>query len=115
MEVVGGTETKTPARRAKVNGAEKPLGRKEGSDGQEAVPNLTELKKGMPKAIKLEKEMANMRADASAFYKKFAKNSGLNAAQLRNAAKAYANDEREGALRKAEQTSLIFEECGDQS
>jgi uncharacterized protein (UPF0335 family) len=113
MEVVGNTEPRKA--RSRVNGHEKPLGRKEGADGQEAVPNLTELKKGMPKAIKLEKEMADMRSDASEFYKKFAKNSGLNAAQLRNAAKAYANDEREAALRKAEQTSLIFEECGDQS
>lgn len=89
------------------------VGRKD-QEGQEGIPDLTALKKGMPKAIKVEKEMADMRHDASEFYKKFAKESNLNAATLRAAAKSYANEEREAAMRRAEQTTLIFEECGDQ-
>jgi len=97
------------------NGAAKDpvVGRKEGKDGQEATVNVTELKKGMPKAIKLEKDLADARSDASAFYKKFAKACGLNTAQLRAAAKAYADEETETARRKAEQMSLIFTECGE--
>lgn len=87
------------------------VGRKDG-DGQEAAVNVTALKKGMPKAIKLEKDLADARADASKFYKKFAKDCGLNTAQLKKAAKAYADEDMESARRKAEQLSLIFTECG---
>ena len=92
-------------------GEDKPTGRKDG-DGQEAVVNVNALKKGMPKAIKLEKELADARADASAFYKKFAKECGLNTAQLKKAAKAYAEEDTEAHRRKAEQMTLIFTECG---
>lgn len=101
-------------KRAGKNGAHRDpvVGRKEGTDGQEATVDVTALKKGMPKAIKLEKDLADARADASAFYKKFAKDCGLNTAQLRAAAKAYANEETEATRRKAEQMSLIFTECG---
>jgi cell division septum initiation protein DivIVA len=67
--------------------------------------------KGMPKAIKIERDLADMQSDASAFYKKFAESTNLNAAQLRSAAKAYANDKEEAAKRKAEQSALIFAEC----
>jgi len=100
--------------KGRKNGAAKDpvVGRKEGKDGQEATVNVTALKKGMPKAIKLEQELAAARSDASAFYKKFAKECGLNTAQLRAAAKAYADEETETARRKAEQMSLIFTECG---
>lgn len=90
---------------------DKPTGRKD-KDGQEEVVHVDALKKGMPKAIKLEKELAAARSDASEFYKKFAKDCGLNTAQLKAAAKAYANEETEAALRKAAQMSLIFGECG---
>jgi hypothetical protein len=86
-------------------------GRKD-NDGQEAVVDLTALKEGMPKAIKLEKSLAEQRSDASEFYKKFAKKCGLNTAQLKKAAKAYADEDAEAAQRKAEQMSLIFTECG---
>ena len=92
------------------SGEDKPTGRKDG-DGQEAVVNVTALKNGMPKAIKLEKELADARADASAFYKKFAKECGLNTAQLKKAAKAYADEDAEAQRRKAEQMTLIFTEC----
>jgi hypothetical protein len=81
------------------------VGRKDGRDGQEAVVDVGALKKGMPKAIKLEKALADARTDASNFYKKFAKECGLNTAQLRNAAKAYANEDFEASSRKAEQSS----------
>ena len=101
-----------PEKKSKKKDSDPTVGRKEGADGQEAVVNVTELKKGMPKAIKLEKDLADARTDASKFYKKFAKECGLNTAQLRAAAKAYANEETEGERRKAEQMSLIFEECG---
>ncbi len=120
MEVIrgsvisNGNGAEPPKGRRGKNGTDKGdvvTGRKDG-DGQEAVIDKDALVKGMPKAIKLEKEMADMKEDASNFYKKFAKESGLNAAQLRAAAKAYANEEVEAARRKAEQTSLIFEECG---
>lgn len=100
-----------------VNGSDKPsadkdgTGRKDG-DGQEAVVNVGALKKGMTKAIKLEKELADARNDASAFYKKFAKECGLNTAQLKKAAKAYADEDTEAQRRKAEQMTLIFGECG---
>lgn len=114
----GADKPKRRARKSKTNGAhagngssDPVVGRKDG-DGQEAVVDVGELKKGMPKAIKLEQELAAARTDASEFYKKFAKASGLNAAQLRAAAKAYANEEIEGARRKAEQMTLIFGECG---
>jgi ATP-dependent protease HslVU (ClpYQ) peptidase subunit len=77
------------------------------------VIDVNALKKGMPKAIKLEKDLADARSDASAFYKKFAKECGLNTAQLKKAAKAYADEDIEEAQRrKAEQMSLIFENCG---
>lgn len=89
----------------------KSTGRKDG-DGQEAVVDLGALKKGMPKAIKLEKDLADARGDASKFYKKFAKECGLNTAQLKKAAKAYADEDAEAARRKADQLSLIFTECG---
>lgn len=86
-------------------------GRKDG-DGQEAIVDVNALKKGMQKAIKLEKDLALARSDASAFYKKFAKDCGLNTAQLKKAAKAYADEDIEAQRRKAEQMSLIFENCG---
>ena len=91
--------------------AEPTVGRKDG-EGQEAVIDVGALKKVMPKAIKLEKELADARHDASEAYKRWAKETGLNTAQLKAAAKAYANEETEAARRKAEQMSLIFEECG---
>jgi hypothetical protein len=99
-------QARSERRRSRVE-----TGRKD-NDGQEAVVDLTALKKGMPKAIKLEKELADARSDASAFYKKFAKECGLNTAQLKKAAKAYADEDTEAQLRKAEQMSLIFTECG---
>jgi hypothetical protein len=111
----GLAEADTGTRRG--NGAGKPkdkdnpTGRKDG-DGQEAVVDVGALKKGMPKAIKLEKELADARSDASAFYKKFAKECGLNTAQLKKAAKAYADEDTEAERRKADQLSLIFVECG---
>lgn len=101
-----------PERKGNGKDGEAVVGRKNGKDGQEATIDVTELKKGMPKAIKLEKELADASSDASKFYKKWAKDCGLNTSQLRAAAKAYANEEIEGARRKAEQMSLIFEECG---
>jgi hypothetical protein len=108
-----------PAAGEKPRGAAKPNGKhreaetgRKDNDGQEAVVDLGALKKGMPKAIKLEKELADARSDASAFYKKFAKECGLNTAQLKKAAKAYADEDTEAQLRKAEQMSLIFTECG---
>lgn len=107
-----GTHTDPEEKKSrKRSGADKPTGRKDG-DGQEAVVDVTALKKGMPKAIKLEKDLADARADASAFYKKFAKECGLNTAQLKKAAKAYADEDTEAQRRKAEQMSLIFENCG---
>lgn len=90
---------------------DRPAGRKDG-DGQEAVVDVSALKKGMQKAIKLEKDLALARTDASAFYKKFAKDCGLNTAQLKKAAKAYADEDIEAQRRKAEQMSLIFDNCG---
>lgn len=108
-----GKDAKPKGKRGKNGaGAEPVVGRKEGQDGQEATIDLGALKKGMPKAIKLEKELADQKTDASNFYKKFAKECGLNTAQLRTAARAYANEETEAANRKAEQMSLIFAECG---
>lgn len=86
-------------------------GRKD-QTGQEGVIDKTALVKGMPKAIKIEKELADMKSDASEFYKRFAEQTNLNAATLRSAAKAYAGDKEEEAKRKASQSSLIFEECG---
>jgi hypothetical protein len=130
MEVIPGSVVRTatgrsrPRRRQacegrKARGAAKPNGKhretetgRKDNDGQEAVVDLGALKKGMPKAIKLEKELADARSDASAFYKKFAKECGLNTAQLKKAAKAYADEDTEAQLRKAEQMSLIFTECG---
>jgi hypothetical protein len=105
-----------PAKGEKRRGAAKPdketvVGRQD-KDGQEAAIDLTALKKGMPKAIKLEKDLADARSDASAFYKKFAKECGLNTAQLKKAAKSYADEDAEAQRRKAEQMSLIFENCG---
>src|SRR6266850_1045954 len=99
-------------RHSKANGEERDsvTGRQD-KDGQEAVVDLGALKKGMPKAIKLEKDLADARSDASTFYKKFAKECGLNTAQLKAAARAYANEEVESARRKADQLSLIFVEC----
>lgn len=106
---------KPEPRKGRKNGVDKGddklVGRQDGHDGQEAVVDLGALKKGMPKAIKLEKDLADQRTDASNFYKKFAKECGLNTAQLRAAAKAYANEEAEAVSRKAEQMSLIFAEC----
>lgn len=87
------------------------VGRQDG-DGQEAIVNVTALKKGMPKAIKLEKDLADAKSDASKFYKNFAKECGLNTAQLKKAAKAYADEAIEDQRRKAEQLTLIFTECG---
>lgn len=81
-------------------------------DGQEAVIDVGALKKFMPKAIKWEKEDMDRAADKSEFYKKGGEDTGLNIPQLKSAAKAYANEEVEAAKRKAEQTTLIFEECG---
>ena len=115
MEQIGQETTKANgSKRPRVNGAEKEevVGRKN-KDGQEATVDVTALKKGMPKAIKLEKELADQRADASKFYKKFAKEAGLNTAQLRAAAKAYADQDTEALKRKAEQMTMIFEECGE--
>lgn len=110
-----GAEThKGNGKRGKANGADQDdtvTGRKD-KDGQEATTDLGALKKGMPKAIKLEKELADARSDASKFYKKFAKECGLNTAQLKKAAKAYADEDTEAQARKAEQMSLIFTECG---
>lgn len=121
---VGGGE---PAKGEKRRGANKPNGKhhakangegresvtgRQDKDGQEAVLDVTALKKGMPKAIKLEKDLADAKSDASAFYKKFAKECGLNTAQLKKAAKAYADEDIEAQKRKAEQMSLIFENCG---
>lgn len=104
-----------PAAGERPRGAAKPdeteTGRKD-NDGQEAAIDLGALKKGMPKAIKLEKDLADARGDASKFYKKFAKECGLNTAQLKKAAKAYADEDAEAARRKAEQLSIIFTECG---
>lgn len=106
-----------PAAGEKPRGAAKPekdetvTGRQD-KDGQEAAIDVTALKKGMPKAIKLEKELADARSDASKFYKKFAKECGLNTAQLKKAAKAYADEDIEAQRRKAEQMNLIFSECG---
>ena len=98
-------------RRRKANGEDKKVGRQD-NDGQEAVVDIGALKKDMPKAIKLEKDLAAAKSDASEFYKKFAKKAGLNAAQLRKAAKAYAAEDVEAAKRSAEQMALIFDECG---
>lgn len=89
----------------------KTTGRKD-KDGQEAVIDVAALKKCMPKAIKLEKDLADARADASEAYKRWAKATGLNTAQIKAAAKAYANEETEATRRKAEQMTLIFENCG---
>lgn len=114
-----GTKKESRKRRGKANGKN---GHDRGTDagvagrkdqnGQEGVIDKTALVKGMPKAIKIERDLADAKADASAFYKKFAESTNLNAAQLRSAAKAYANDKEEEAKRKASQSSLIFEECG---
>lgn len=109
-----GADTHKPNGKGRKNGADKDdsvTGRQD-KDGQEAAIDLTALKKGMPKAIKLEKELADARSDASKFYKKFAKECGLNTAQLKKAAKAYADEDTEAQRRKAEQMSLIFESCG---
>lgn len=114
METVATETTKPQRRRGGANGhdsADAVTCRKD-KDVQEAVVDVSALKKGMPKAIKLEKELADARSDASTFYKKFAKESGLNTAQLRAAAKSYANEETEATRRKAEQMTLIFVECG---
>jgi len=97
--------------KARANGKERKVGRQD-NDGQEAVVDVGALKKEMPKAIKLEKELLVAKSDASEFYKKFAKKAGLNAAQLRKAAKAYANEDVEAAKRSAEQMTLILDECG---
>lgn len=107
-----------PAAGEKPRGAAKPekepvTGRKDG-DGQEAVIDVKKLKSVMPKAIKLEKDLADARSDASAAYKRWAKETGCNTAQLRAAAKAYANEEVEATRRKADQLSLIFVECGEE-
>jgi hypothetical protein len=61
--------------RKQIEDDEPATGRQD-TDGQEAVVNVGALKKGMPKAIKLEKDLADARADASKFYKKFAKECG---------------------------------------
>jgi hypothetical protein len=98
--------------KAKKRGRKDAVVGRQDKDGQEAAIDLTALKKGMPKAIKLEKDLADSRSDASAFYKKFAKECGLNTAQLKAAAKAYADEEIEAQRRKAEQMTLIFEQCG---
>ncbi len=97
----------------KEKGKKKRGAGRQDNTGQEAVVDVSALKKGMPKAIKLEKELADARTDASNFYKQFAKEAGLNAAQLKAAARAYANEEIEATRRKAEQMSLIIEECGE--
>lgn len=106
-----GTANESRKKRGKSNGRDHPTGRKD-QGGQEGVIDKTALVKGMPKAIKIERDLADAKADASAFYKNFAEQTNLNAAQLRSAAKAYAGDKEEEAKRKAEQSSLIFEECG---
>jgi hypothetical protein len=102
-----------PEKKARRKGADKEpvVGRKD-SDGQEGEINVTELKKVMPKAIKLEKDMIDKRSDASAAYKRWAEETGTNAAQLRKAAKAYANEKVEAERRKAAQLALIFTEVG---
>jgi len=112
LDVGGGNGAGARTTKEKKGKREKPTGRKDGGEGQEAVVNVNALKKGMPKAIKLEKDLADARSDASNFYKKFAKECGLNTAQLKRAAKAYADEDAEAQRRKAEQMSLIFEECG---
>jgi len=109
----GGAGPGKRGKRGKKNGHDKGEveGRKDQA-GQEGVIDKTALVKGMPKAIKIERDLADAKADASAFYKKLAEETNLNAAQLRSAAKAYANDKEEEAKRKASQSTLIFEECG---
>lgn len=88
----------------------KAAGRKDG-EGQEAVLDVTALKKFMPKAVKWEKDDMDRASDKSEFYKKGGTETGFNVAQLKSAAKAYAKEEVEAAKRKAEQTTMIFEEC----
>jgi hypothetical protein len=102
----GGNGTKGKTKKTKGEAA----GRKE-TDGQEAVLNVNALKKFMPKAIKWEKEDMDRASDKSEFYKKGGTETGFNVAQLKSAAKAYAKEEVEAARRKAEQITLIFEEC----
>jgi hypothetical protein len=97
--------------KAKSRGKKAAAGRKD-HEGQEAVLDVTALKKFMPKAIKWEKEDMDRASDKSEFYKKGGTETGFNVAQLKAAAKAYAKEEVEAAKRKAEQSTLIFEECG---
>lgn len=89
-------------------------GRKDQS-GQEAVIDKTALVKGMPKGIKMVRDLADMTTDVNVFFKNLAEKTGLNAGTLRAAAKAYAGDKEEEAKRKADQTSLIFTECAGTS
>ena len=112
LDVGGGNGAGARTTKEKKAKREKPIGRKDGGEGQEANVDVNALKKGMSKAISLEKDLADARSDASNFYKKFAKECGLNTAQLKKAAKAYADEDAEAQRRKAEQMSLIFEECG---
>lgn len=84
---------------------------RKGAEGQEAVLDVTALKKFMPKAVKWEKDDMDRASDKSEFYKKGGTETGFNVAQLKSAAKAYANEQVEAAKRKAEQTAMIFEEC----
>ena len=100
-----GSKGNSKTKRAKAPG-------RKGHDGQEAVQDITALKKFMPKAIKFEKDDMDRAADKSEFYKKGGDETGFNVAQLKQAAKAYAKEEVEAAQRKAAQMTLILEECG---
>lgn len=93
------------------SGKTKGRGRKD-QQSQEAVISVEALKKWMPKAIKWEKEDMDRASDKSEFYKKGGELTGLNVAQLKTAAKAYAKEAVEEAKRKAEQLTLILDECG---
>lgn len=101
---------KTRKGRAKKATKDPVVGRKD-HDGQEATIDVTALKKIMPKAIKVEEGLLEASADASEAFKRWAKETGCNATELRAAAKAYAKEEVEAKKRKADQLSLIFTEC----
>ena len=84
-------------------------GRKDGD--QEQVPDKDELAKGLPALKKLLEAREAASTAVSKKVKALAKASGFNADVVRALAKAYAGEkeDREVAIRKAEQLSLAFE------
>ena len=78
-------------------------------EGQEAVIDVTGYAESVPKAVKILKEIADLKTDYNEMVKDNAKKFGVKAAPLNRSYKARASDDFEEKKRQHEQLSLLFD------